>query len=330
MSRITSTVLSLAALLSACGCGSPTVPPPAEAPAPPAPRRIELPASVSFPEGVAYDAAAGTLYTASAEDGTVIRVNASTGVAEVVTPAGTLMPVDATTFPGPLGMEVDAGNRLWIAGGFTGKVWVVNVADGAVVKEVTVPTAPKSLINDMAIIGTTGYFTDTFVPTLWRLSGEGGTFGEIEPWLDLTGTPIEYGGEGPNLNGITVTPDGQTLIVVHMGTGQLFTIDVATRAIAPIDTAGADLTTADGLVLDGHTLYVIRQGAQEIVTISLNAERTSGTVVSRFTEGLAWPATAARVGEDLVVVNTQFNTRGQNTTTRPFVLLRVPVATLAP
>lgn len=329
MSRTLFPALSLVALLSSVGCGG-TPPAPAPEPAaPPAPSRIDLPASVSFPEGVAYDAAAGVLYTASAEDGTVVRVNATTGAADVVTPAGTLMPTGTNTFPGPLGMEVDGANRLWIAGGFTGKAWVINTTDGSVIKEVTVPTAPKSLINDVAIVGSVGYFTDTFVPTLWRLSAEGGTVGAIEPWLDLSATPISYGAEGPNLNGITVTPDGRTLLVVHMGQGLLFKIDVATKAVTAIDTAGADLTTADGLVLEGSTLYVIRQGAQEVVTMRLNAELTSATVVSRFTAGLAWPATAHRVGEDLVVVNTQFNTRGQNTTTRPFTLLRVPTARLA-
>lgn len=324
MPRYLSTALCLALLTSVVGCGGPSPNQVAEAPPSTAPTRLDLPATVSFPEGIAYDAAAGALYTASAEDGTVIRVNASTGEAAVVTPAGRLMPAGTTTFPGPLGMEVDGSSRLWIAGGFTGKVWVVNTSDGAVLTEVTVPTTPKSLINDVAIVGSTGYLTDTFVPTLWRLSAEGGTFGNIEPWLDLSGTAIEYGAEGPNLNGITVTPDGRTLIVVHMGKGLLFTIDIATKAVAAIDTAGADLTTADGLVLDGDTLYVIRQGAQEVVTLRLNAALTSGTVVSRFTDGLAWPATAAKVGDDLVVVNTQFNTRGGTTTTRPFTLLRVP------
>jgi sugar lactone lactonase YvrE len=329
MSRMLSTFLSLSVLLPAIGCGGPPSPPVVEAPAPPAPTRIGLPTTVSFPEGIAYDAAGGALYTASAEDGTVIRVNASTGEAAVVTPAGRLMPAGTTTFPGPLGMEVDSSGRLWVAGGFTGKVWVVNTADGAVLKDVTVPTTPKSLINDVAIVGSTGYFTDTFVPTLWRLSAEGNTFGNIEPWLDLSDTPIEYGAEGPNLNGITVTPDGRTLIVVHMGKGLLFKIDIATKAVSAIDTAGADLTTADGLVLDGDTLYVIRQGAQEVVTLRLDTALTSGAVVSRFSEGLAWPATAARVGDDLVVVNTQFNTRGGATTTRPFTLLRVPVSHLS-
>ncbi len=328
MSRYLSAVLGLAAVASTVACGSPSTNQVAEAPAVPASSAIALPASIAFPEGIAYDASADAIYTASAQDGAVVRVAAATGDAQVVVPGGTLVPADATTFPGPLGLALDANGRLWIAGGLTGKAWVVNTTDGSVAKDVTVPTAPKSLLNDVAIVGTTGYFTDTLVPTLWRLSETDGAFGEIEPWLDLTGTAIDYTGDGPKLNGIAVTPDGQTLVVVHMGKGQLFTIDVATKAVAPIDTGDADLTTADGLALDGDTLYVVRQGAQEIVTLQLNADRTSATVVSRHTDGLSWPATAARVGDDLVVVNTQFNTRDQQNTVRPFTLLRVPVARL--
>ena len=188
-----------------------------------------------------------------------------------------------------------------------------------------VPSVGTSLINDVAVVGGSGHFTLTFVPRLGWLS----VLGSIEPWLDLRGTPIPYG-EGAKLNGITVTPDNQRLIVVHMSLGRLFTIDLASKAIAPIDTAGADLSGADGLVLNGDLLYVVRQTAVEIATVRLSADLASGTVVARFKDpALAWPATAVKVGEELIVVNTQFNTRQDNTTTRPFTLLRVPLSRLA-
>jgi Cu-Zn family superoxide dismutase len=240
------------------------------------------------------------------------------------------VPAGTTTFPTVVGMEIDAQNRLWVAGGRTGKFWVVDATDGRVMKEVTVPSVGTSLLNDVAIVGGAAYITDTFVPTLWRLSAEGGAVGEIEPWLDLQGTAIPYG-EGASLNGITATPDGGRLLVVHMGQGRLFTIDLASKAIAEVDLGGADLSGADGLVLDGETLYVVRQTAVEIATVRLSLDFTRGEVVSRFTDpSLAWPATAVRVDEDLVVVNTQFNTRRDDSTTRPFTLLRVPVARLQP
>ena len=131
------------------------------------------------------------------------------------------------------------------------------------------------------------------------------------------------------MNGITVTPDGQTLIVVQMAKGLLFTIDIPSKVVKAIDTGGEDLSGADGLVLDGDTLYVVRQTAVEIATVVLSDGMTRGRVVSRFKDpGLAWPATAVKVGGALVVVNTQFNTREPNTTTRPFTFLRVPLSRL--
>lgn len=307
------------------GCGEATPPE-----VTPTPTTIDLPASISFPEGIAYDEVGGALYTGSALDGALIRIDPATGAIVEVAAAGTLVSGDDIPFPTVLGMEIDNQRRLWIAGGRTGKAWVVSAADGAVLREVTVPSVGTSLLNDVALVAASAYFTDTFVPTLWRLPvQDDGTIGEIEPWLDLTGTPIPYG-EGAGLNGIVATPNGQNLLVVHMGQGLLFAIDVATKEIRQIDTGGEDLTGADGLVLDGNTLYVIRQTAVEIATLELDEAMTSATVVSRFTDPtLAWPATASKVGDELIVVNTQFNTREDSSTVLPFTLLRLPVSLLA-
>jgi Cu-Zn family superoxide dismutase len=307
------------------GCGE-GAPPEDEPTLAAMPTVIPLPQSVTFPEGIAYDAATGTLYTGSAADGTLIRVDAATGEVSEVIPARGIVSEEAA-FPAVLGMEFDSQERIWIAGGRTGKILVVNSRDGALLADLTVPTS-GSLINDVAVIGSSAYFSDTLVPTLWRVAEEGGTFGAPEPWLDLSGTPIAYA-DGLNLNGITATPDGSTLIVVHMDAGLLYAIDVATKEVRPIDTGGEILSGADGLVLDGNTLYVIRQTAVEIATLELNEGMTQATVVSRFTDpALAWPATAALVGDELVVVNTQFNTRQDSTTTLPFTLLRIPLSLL--
>lgn len=324
--------IAIAAFTTAA-CGESAPPPaPVSPPPPPAPVAVSLPDSISFPEGIAYDPSAGALYTGSAVDGAIVRVKVEAGTEagapDIVTPGGTLVPAANTIFPAVLGMKVDAAKRLWIAGGRTGKIWVVNTADGTVLKSASVATAGTSLINDVALAGAAGYFTDTLVPVLWRVSVKGATIGAPERWLSLVGSPIEYA-TGPNLNGIAVTPDEKTLIVVHMGKGQLFKIDIATKTITPIATDGEDLTGADGLVLDGQTLYVVRQTANQIATLNINADFTSATVVSRFSNGLTWPATAAKVGNDLVVVNTQFNTRENNTTARPFTLLRVPLTRLS-
>jgi Cu-Zn family superoxide dismutase len=290
--------------------------------------RITLPASVTFPEGIAYDPARGAVYTASAETGVVVRVDLKTRAAETVVPAGTLVPAGSATFPAVLGMKIDSANRLWIAGGRTRKMWVVDTRSGKVLRELQVPN-PASLINDVVIVGNAAYFTDTFTPTLWRVEAHGDHIMDAVPFVEFKGTALEYG-EGANVNGIAATADGTSLILVQMAKGLLFRVDVGTKAVSAIDTQGADLTGADGLVLDGRTLYVVRQTAVEIATVALSADLKTGTVVSRFKDpALAWPATAAKVDDRLIVVNTQFNARQNNTATRPFTLVGVPLGRLA-
>jgi len=290
-------------------------------------QKLELPPVASFPEGTTYDPASNSLYAGNAENGALVRVDATTGASKLVTPAGQIVPAGGA-FPAMLGMKLDSKGRLWIAGGNTGLQTVVNPTDGKIVKQVKVPTAPKSLLNDLVIIGDAAYTTDTFVPILWRQSMDGDSIGEIEPWLDLKNTPIAFA-DGPNLNGIAATPDGKAIIVIQMNKGLLFHIDIATKQVMPIDVGGADLTGSDGLVLDGQTLYVVRQWSDEIATVNLDAGLTHGIVVSRFKDpGLAYPATAAIVGKDLVLVNTQFNTRDDHKAVRPFTLVKVPLSRL--
>jgi sugar lactone lactonase YvrE len=291
----------------------------------------KLPAEVTFPEGVAYDPAGGAIYTASALTGTLVRVNLATRAADVVAPAGVLVEGGVTkTFPAVLGMKLDGQDRLWIAGGRSGRFFIVDAKSGKLIKQLEVPDPAKSLVNDVALIGTTGYFTDTRTPTLWRIQAKGTEIGPLEPWLDFTGTALQYY-EGANLNGITATPDGQSLIVVQMGKGLLYRIDVKSKAVSPIDTGGADLTGADGLVLDGRTLYVVRQTAVEVATVQLSQDLTKGTVTARFKNpALAWPATAVKVGDRLLVVNTQFNVRNDKKETLPFTVASIPLSALAP
>jgi Cu-Zn family superoxide dismutase len=316
--------LSLVLTLALCVSAAPVAQQPA------ALERYELPAEITFPEGIAYDPARGVLYTASAVTGALVRVDLKTRQSQPVTAAEALVPAGSTTFPAVLGMKLDGANRLWVAGGRTGRMFLVDAAGGRVLKQFEVPSPAGSLVNDVALIGTAGYFTDTRTPTLWRIEARGDQIGELEPWLRFEGTVLQYDASA-GLNGIAATPDGRSLIVVQMGKGLLFRIDVGTKTVSAIDTAGADLTGADGLVLDGRTLYVVRQPAAEIATVALSEDLTKGTVAARFKDAqLAWPATAAKVGDRLLVVNTQFNTRASKTPTLPFTILSVPLSRLAP
>lgn len=114
-----------------------------------------------------------------------------------------------------------------------------------------------------------------------------------------------------------------------MQKGQLFKIDVAAKHIAAIDVNGAPLAGADGLVLDGSTLYVVRQPEAEIATIELSKDVTSGRVLSRFKDaGLLWPSTGVRVDGGLLVVNSQMNKRSSNDASTPFTISAVSLTQL--
>lgn len=293
---------------------------------PVAAQAIDLPAEIAFPEGIAHDPATRTVYTAGAADGTLVRIELASGKQQVLRTdlAGHI----GDAFPGALGMELDGRGRLWVAGGRTRKLFALDARTGKTLAAIDAKDGGTGLINDVAVVGDIAYFTDTLHPILWSVKLDGVLPAAATPWLNFTGTALQYG-EGANLNGITATPDGKTLIVGQMGKGLLFRIDVATKTVAPIDLKGETVAGADGLVLRGDTLFVVRQPAAEIVTIRLSPDLSSGTVVKRSqTAGLAWPATAVIDGDSLIAVNSQFNTRTDNAAKRPFTLLRVPLGEL--
>ena len=305
------------ALLMAAGAG----------PALAAASRHTLPAEVSFPEGVAYDPASRTLYTAGAQDGRIARIDARTGRATSVAAPEVAAQI-GTAFPGALGMKLDPRGRLWIAGGRTGKVFVVAPRTGRLIQTVTTP-GTGGLINDIAFAGGRAYFTDTLRPTLWAVDAGAEVPVAPEAFLTFPAGPLQYG-EGANLNGILATADGKTLLTGQMAKGLLFKIDVASRQVSAVPIGGEKVEGVDGLVLNGRTLYVIRQPAAEIVTVQLAPDLSWGGVVKRTkAPGLLWPATGVLVGNELVVVNTQFNKRTTGDAETPFSLERVPLSQLA-
>jgi Cu-Zn family superoxide dismutase len=287
-----------------------------------------LPAEIAYPEGIAHDPRTGVFYTAGAGDGAVARVDPRTGQATIITKAGVLVPAGAA-FPAILGMKLDETDRLWISGGVTGKLHVVDAKTGQLVKTLSTPAEPRGLINDVTLTADAAYFSDSFRPVVWKVSRAGGQVGEAEAWLDLSKGPIAYG-QGANINGIASTPDGKTLLLVQMNTGLLYRADVAGKTVSAVDLKGALLSGADGLVLDGRRLYAVLQPTGKVVAIDLAADLSSGVVAGELQNAaLIAPATAAKVGDELWVMNTQFNKRSGDTAARPFTASIVPIAAIA-
>jgi hypothetical protein len=266
------------------------------------PDTIDLPAGF-VGEGVAVGAH-DTFYAGSVADGRVARGDIRDGVSEVF--------VSDPLVTAATGLKADRRhNLLWVSGAGTGQAAVYDLKTGAPVVALTLTTAP-SFINDVIVTPHAAFFTNSFAPEIYKVPvSRDGVVGTPET-IALAGPAAETVA-GFNLNGIEATSDGHTLIVVNTATGKLFTVDARTGDSATIDVDGMTFPTADGILLQGHTLLVLQNGLSptpvpnQIVVIHLRHHLTQGRVVDTLTSPLFETATTlARSGNVLVAVNSQF------------------------
>lgn len=80
-------------------------------------------------------------------------------------------------------------------------------------------------------------------------------------------------------------------------------------------------------MLNGTTLYVMRNAAKLLVTLELSDTYTRGTVTQVATDAaFSFPTTMAWIGDHILVTNSQFDKRNAGQPpTLPFQLLRVAV-----
>lgn len=281
-----------------------------------------LPGDEVYPEGVAYDAATGDFYAGSTTDGTVFRGNVGTPETE----AEVFLAPGGDGRETAIGMKVDAEGRLFVAGGDTGRMFVYHANTGELIDRFQ-NEAEKTFVNDVVLAPDgSAYFTDSMNPELYRVFPDGAGGYEMETFLNFEGTPVEYE-EGFNLNGIVATEDGQYLITVKSGTGQLFRIDTASKEAVEIDTGDADLTNGDGLALDGRTLYVVRNQNEIVVPVELSADYSSGEAEEGFgDDSFMYPTTVALYDGRILAVNSQFDVRdGGGDPKLPFDLTSVRI-----
>ncbi|MGY2896643.1 superoxide dismutase family protein [Deinococcus sp. UYEF24] len=267
-----------------------------------------LPGAQDYPEGLAYDAARRLIFTGSAKTGDIYAIDADSGKTTLFSEGG------AQGRSSALGLKVDAQGRLWVAGGATGAVSVLS-RDGAPVATLTTPSSPNPYLNDLIPTPDGSvYVTDSVRPVIWQVRDM-----KIDAWLDLTATPIKYG-PGINLNGVVATPDGHYLLTIQLNTGELWRIDTRTKAVIKIM---AGLVHGDGLLLDGHTLYVGRNADQVIAKVGLNTDYSSGKLVAEEPlGGLRYPSTLIMLGNDLVSTQSQLDKLQGGTPETPFRLTR--------
>ena len=202
------------------------------------------------------------------------------------------------------GVFVDKWHRLWVAGGGTHHAYVYDANTGAQIVDITLPdVAGSGIINDVVATRHAVYFTNTNsaanpgANVLFEVPL--GKHGEI-------GAPVVVPVTFPSGNGIEVTKNGKTLVVASFSPfvapnppvpSKIYTVDTKTNAVHEItiteNGAPASLPRADGLILKGHTLYLVlnlpnanfpgRTG--EIAVVNLNHNFTAGQVVGHLAAG---------------------------------------------
>jgi len=265
--------------------------------APAFPDFIQLPADFG-PEGIAVGNGS-TFYVgslAASTRGQILVGDLRTGQFEtLVAPDG----VPAT------GMKHDPrSNLLFVARAGSGMGTIFNAGSGDLVTSYQFKTA-STFINDVVITREAANFTDTQAPFLYHIAlGPAGA-----PAADFTSIPLP----GTfRTNGIVATPNGEHLFVVDGATAQLYRIDTATHTPVLVDLGGGTLPNADGLLLDGKTLYVVQNFLNRIAVVELSPDYLSGTIVDfimePFTSNAATkvPTTVAEFGDALYAVTAGF------------------------
>jgi hypothetical protein len=258
---------------------------------------IVLPGATSA-EGIA-NGGGTTFYAGDLFAGDIFRGDVQRGTAQLF--------IDAPAGRMALGMAADLEHDLlFVAGGFTGQAYVYDTRTGATVATYQFAAAGTSLINDVALTKDGAWFTDSFQPRLYFVPvNEAGAPGSFLT-LQLTGPAAEISGQF-NINGIQATANGKTLIVAHSTNGELYTVDPVTGASATI--AGVSVPNVDGIVLLGRHLWAVQNFINQVARVQLSPDLTSGVIEEVITSELFQvPATAARFGSRLAVVNAKFDT----------------------
>jgi sugar lactone lactonase YvrE len=268
-----------------------------------------------LPEGIAVGKGS-TFYSGSRANGAIYRGDLRSGEGSIFAPGATGRVA--------VGLSVDQrGRYLFVAGGPTGQAYVFDTDSGALVANYVL-TAPGTFVNDVIVTRGAAYFTDSARPVLYRLSL--GPDGRVD--AAATTEEIDLSGDwqqvpGFNANGIEATPNGEWLIVVNSTVGALYRVDPQTGEATEIDLGGASVAAGDGLLLQGSTLYVVRNQLDTIVVLDLSADLLQGTVTRQITSPLFdVPTTIAMFGSSLYAVNARFNTPPTPTTT--YSVVRVP------
>lgn len=222
-----------------------------------------------YPETIEYDSSRGKFLVSSFREGAIYAVDGDGGVSRVV---------DDPRLCSVLGIAVDVERgRLWAVSSDLGasvkpsaagpkKLAAVGVYDLSTGKAIHyVDLAPLSpgahLVNGIALDSDgNAYVTDSFSPTIYKVDPQGNASVFLRD--------EQFAGDGINLNGVVVHPDGY-LLVVKKSDGSLFKVPLANPSrFSRVDVAER-FVGGDGLTLVGKKDLVVV--ANQVAGVASNA-----------------------------------------------------------
>ena len=243
-------------------------------------------------------------YVGSLADGAIYRFNLLTGEGSLLV-AGTkgVLPLAC--------LMISARTISSFLGDQTGAAYVYDAATGAEVGAYQLTTEATTFINDAIVTNEAIYFTDSSRPVYYRLPlGPGGSLPDPTAIKEITlGGDFVFVPGAFNSNGIEATPGGHWLLIVHSSRGELYRVEPTTGNATLIDLGGGAVPSGDGLLRDGHTLYVVQNFLNQIAVINFNPDFTNGTITGVITNpAFRIPTTVDGIGPYLYVVNARFDT----------------------
>jgi len=240
-----------------------------------------------FPEGVTVDEN-GTLYVGSMDEGRIFKAAAGATEAEPFIEAG------ANDLVSVLGLYADdATGTLWacssdadnaqLSGNAPVALKAFDLATGEAKGSYEFPDS--GFCNDITVDAAGNvYASDSWSPRILRLPVGGDA---LEEWVN---DPV-LGVDMWSLNGLDIDQSSNTLYLVNIATGQLFSIPIAddgsAGAITEIQTS-IPLRRPDGLkVLDANTLAVAESQPGGISLLTLNGNTAQVRVINTGLDGVA-------------------------------------------
>ena len=270
------------------------------------PARIDLPVGFQ-PEGITIGPGANA-WLGSLADGDIVKVSLATGE---VQPA-----FEGTGIPA-VGLKRARDGRLYVAGGDSGTLRVIDTATGAT----TSYDVDGGFVNDVTLTTKAAWFTDSQEPRLYRLDRAAGVPAATVAPVPLTGEWEQ--GDGFNANGITTAPGGKALLVVNSGSGTLYRVTPAGVA-TEVDLGGYELFNGDGILRHGRLVYVVRNRDNLVEVVRLDRTGLRGDVVRTITsKQFDVPTTVARFGKRLYLPNARFGVDPADAPTSAYWITKV-------